>query len=76
MALSGAPADPDGADAQMRLPRALLTLPYREMREQVLQAAERDYIKALLERHDRNISDDGNRLTHTSLYRLVAKHGL
>ena len=78
MALSGSSGLPEGTDAQMRLPRALLTLPYREMREQVLQAAERDYLEALLERHDRNISDaaEASGLNRTSLYRLVAKHGL
>jgi two-component system response regulator GlrR len=76
LAMSGAPAGE--LDAAMRLPPAWLTLPYRDMRERVLQAAERDYIKALLERHERNISlaAETAGLNRTSLYRLVAKHGL
>jgi DNA-binding NtrC family response regulator len=68
----------DGADTELRLPPAVLTLPYRDMRERVLQAAEREYIKALLERHGRNIAAAAETagLNRTSLYRLVSKHGL
>jgi two-component system, NtrC family, response regulator GlrR len=78
MALSGAPGAAGGAESQLRLPPELLTLPYKEMRERVLLAAERDYIKGLLDRHDRNISEaaESAGLNRTYLYRLVAKHGL
>jgi two-component system, NtrC family, response regulator GlrR len=78
LALSAAPGTADGAGAEMRLPPALLALPYKEMREQVLLAAERDYIKGLLARHDRDISAAAETagLNRTYLYRLVAKHGL
>ena len=62
----------------MRLPSELLALPYKEMRERVMLNAEREYIKGLLERHDRNISAAAETagLNRTYLYRLVAKHGL
>jgi two-component system, NtrC family, response regulator GlrR len=78
LALSGAPRPGASADADMRLPAELLALPYKEMRERVLLNAERDYIKGLLERHDRNISAAAETagLNRTYLYRLVAKHGL
>jgi two-component system response regulator GlrR len=78
LALSGTGDTAGGSEATMRLPTALLGLPYREMRERALHAIERDYIKALLERHDRNISAAAETagLNRTSLYRLVAKHGL
>jgi two-component system response regulator GlrR len=77
LALSGA-AVPQGADAELRVPPAVLELPYRDMREQVLQAAERAYLQALLERHGRKVAEaaDAAGLNRTSLYRLIAKHGL
>jgi two-component system, NtrC family, response regulator GlrR len=77
LAMAGATAPPS-ASADMRLPPDLLALPYKEMRERVLLAAERDYIKGLLERHERNISAAAETagLNRTYLYRLVAKHGL
>jgi transcriptional regulator with PAS, ATPase and Fis domain len=77
LALSGATGTPD-SDAEVRLPAALLTLPYKEVRERALLAIERDYVKGLLERHDRNISAaaEAAGLNRTYLYRLVAKHGL
>jgi two-component system response regulator GlrR len=78
LAISGGAGMSDGADTEIRLPPAVLTLPYRDMRERVLQAAEREYIKALLERHGRNIAAAAETagLNRTSLYRLVSKHGL
>jgi DNA-binding NtrC family response regulator len=76
--LSAPALDSDAAQGQIRLPAALLTLPYKEVRERALLAIERDYVKGLLERHDRNISEaaEAAGLNRTYLYRLVAKHGL
>jgi DNA-binding NtrC family response regulator len=78
LALSAAAGSADAADAQIRFPPALLALPYKEMRERVLLAAERDYIEALLARHDRDVSAAAETagLNRTYLYRLVAKHRL
>jgi two-component system, NtrC family, response regulator GlrR len=78
LALSGSPRPTGGGEPEMRLPSELLALPYKEMRERVMLNAERDYIKGLLERHDRNISAAAETagLNRTYLYRLVAKHGL
>jgi transcriptional regulator with PAS, ATPase and Fis domain len=77
-ALALSAATPDGAETQPRFPPALLTLPYKEMRERVLLAAERDYVEALLARHDRDVSAaaEAAGLNRTYLYRLVAKHRL
>ncbi len=77
LALS-APGGAEAAEAELRLPAGLLTLPYKEVRERALLAIERDYVKGLLERHDRNISAaaEAAGLNRTYLYRLVAKHGL
>jgi two-component system response regulator GlrR len=76
LALSGT-ASP-AAGTELRLPPALLSGSYRDMREQVLDAAERDYLRALLERHDRKVSEaaEAAGLNRTSLYRLITKHGL
>jgi DNA-binding NtrC family response regulator len=48
------------------------------MREEVLLAAERAYVEALLKRHDRDVSAaaEAAGLNRTYLYRLIAKHGL
>jgi two-component system, NtrC family, response regulator GlrR len=78
LALSAAAGNADAAGAQIRFPPALLALPYKEMRERVLLAAERDYVEALLARHDRDVSAaaEAAGLNRTYLYRLVAKHRL
>lgn len=71
-------AAPNVVDLELHFPPALLALPYKEMRERVVLAAERDYIAGLLARHDRDISAaaESAGLNRTYLYRLVAKHGL
>jgi transcriptional regulator with PAS, ATPase and Fis domain len=68
----------DIADGELRFPPALLALPYKEMRERVLLAAERQYVEGLLARHDRDVSAaaEAAGLNRTYLYRLVAKHRL
>jgi two-component system response regulator GlrR len=78
LALSASTGGADAAESQIRLPPALLTLPYKEVRERMLLAIERDYVHGLLERHDRNVSAaaEAAGLNRTYLYRLIAKHGL
>jgi two-component system, NtrC family, response regulator GlrR len=65
-------------ETTLQFPPALLALPYKEMRERVLLAAERDYLARLLERHGRDIAAaaESAGLNRTYLYRLVAKHRL
>jgi two-component system, NtrC family, response regulator GlrR len=68
-----------GAEStEPRFPPALLALPYKEMRERVLLAAEREYVEALLARHGRDVSvaAEAAGLNRAYLYRLVAKHRL
>jgi transcriptional regulator with PAS, ATPase and Fis domain len=76
LALSGAAAG--GAETDVQFPPALLALPYKEMRERVLLAAERAYVEALLARHERDVSAAAAAagLNRTYLYRLVARHRL
>jgi two-component system, NtrC family, response regulator GlrR len=78
MALSAAWAGENAGDGEIRFPPALLALPYKEMRERVLLAAEREYIEALLAHHDRDVSAAAETagLNRTYLYKLVAKHRL
>ncbi len=77
LALSAPAAGPGGTETEPSAP-ALLALPYKEMRERVLLAAEREYVEALLARHDRDVSAaaEAAGLNRTYLYRLVARHRL
>ena len=77
LALSGSVAGA-GAEDGLRLPPEMCALPYKEVRERALNAIERDYVKGLLVRHDRNISAaaEAAGLNRGYLYRLVSKHGL
>jgi two-component system response regulator GlrR len=56
----------------------LLGLQHRDLRDQVLQTAEQEYLRALLEKHGRNISAAAaaSGLNRTYLHRLIAKHQL
>jgi two-component system response regulator GlrR len=75
----GEPTRPSGRGAwQAKLTPDLLDLPHRDLREQVLQAAEEEYLRALLERHGRNISSAAaaSGLNRTYLHRLIAKYQL
>jgi len=78
LALSAPAAGPGGLETEPTFPPALLALPYKEMRERVLLAAEREYVEALLVRHDRDVSAaaEAAGLNRTYLYRLVARHRL
>ena len=77
LALS-APAAGPGCGDRADVPRGPAALPYKEMRERVLLAAEREYVEALLVRHDRDVSAaaEAAGLNRTYLYRLVARHRL
>ena len=77
LALS-APGSSAESAGEIAFPPALLSAPYKEMREQVLLAAEWAYVEALLARHDRDVSAaaEAAGLNRTYLYRLIAKHGL
>jgi transcriptional regulator with GAF, ATPase, and Fis domain len=63
-----------GADA----PPVPLAQPFREFREQWIDKGERDYVRALLDRHDRNVAVAAEQagLDRTYIYRLIRKHGL
>ena len=79
LALSGARGDVAAADAQIRLPQAAADAALQGgARARRCWPIERDYLEALLARHDRNVSAaaDAAGLNRTYLYRLVAKHGL
>lgn len=74
-------AAPDGADADRRtvqLTPQVLALPYKEVRERVLNQIEREYVRELLVRHDRNVSEaaDAAGLNRTYLHRLIKRHDL
>ena len=50
------PEDLDVPDAMVANPAALMTLPYRKAKDALLERFTRDYLTALLERHDHNVS--------------------
>jgi transcriptional regulator with GAF, ATPase, and Fis domain len=59
-------------------PAVALEQPFREFREQWIDQGERDYVRSLLERHQRNVSAAAEEagLDRTYIYRLIRKHGL
>jgi transcriptional regulator with GAF, ATPase, and Fis domain len=61
-----------------KLPREMLELPMRELRERVVERVEREYLARLLERCDRNVAKGAELagLNRTYVYRLMAKHRL
>jgi len=79
-ALSGGPQAPTSAGTSWRanLTADLLNLQHKDLRDQVLQAAEEEYLRALLEKHGRNISAAAAAagLNRTYLHRLIAKYRL
>jgi DNA-binding NtrC family response regulator len=79
-ALAGAPAPaPAAAAGEHRLlPPEWLTLPLRELRERSTNQLEREYIGALIERHDRNVSAAAQAagVDRTYLHRLLRKYGI
>jgi DNA-binding NtrC family response regulator len=61
-----------------KLPREMLDLPLRELRERVVDRVERDYFAHLLERCDRNVAKGAELagLNRAYVYRLMAKYRL
>jgi DNA-binding NtrC family response regulator len=70
---SEAPLPRDGT-----LPAVPLDVPFKTVRERWLDHLEREYVKGLLERHDRNVSAVANAggIDRTYVHRLMKKHGL
>ena len=56
----------------------MMALPYKELRERVLNQIERAYVQALLARHTGNVSAaaDAAGLNRTYLHRLIRRHEL
>ena len=59
-------------------PRPDLTLPFKEAKAQVVDAFEREYIEALLKRHEGNLSAAARaaEVDRKHLRELLRKHGL
>jgi DNA-binding NtrC family response regulator len=78
-ALAGTPqggAQGEPPPARRLLPSEWLTLPLREARERCLGQMEQEYIEALLDRHDHNVSAAAQAagVDRTHLQRLVRKY--
>ncbi|MCP3138637.1 sigma 54-interacting transcriptional regulator [Pyxidicoccus xibeiensis] len=71
---------PSGPEAPAPAPAATLAsdAPFKEARERLLQAFERDYVCALLERHGNNVSAAARAagIDRAYLHRLINRHGL
>jgi len=67
-----------GALPPLRLPDDLSSLTYRAVRAQALRAVEREYVRALLDRHHGNVSAAARAsgLTRTYVHRLIRRHAL
>ena len=67
-----APA-PSGADAAVPFDQ-----PFKDFRERWIDHGEREYLRRLLERHDRNVpaAAEAAGVDRTYVYRLIRKHGL
>jgi transcriptional regulator with GAF, ATPase, and Fis domain len=74
------PPEGDGRDAAdpESLPAVAYDGPLKEAREAWMDRFERDYLRALLDRHGRNVASAAQAagVHRTYLYRLIAKHGL
>jgi transcriptional regulator with PAS, ATPase and Fis domain len=66
------------APAQLRLPEDLLSQSYKQMREHALAHIEREYVRALLARHGRNISaaSEAAGINRSYLHRLIRRYEL
>ena len=62
----------------LSLPTISIDLPFKEARESWLEHLEREYLRALLARHGRNIAAAAQAagIDRTYIYRLVRKHGI
>jgi DNA-binding NtrC family response regulator len=75
---SGAASSSLSSSDSVHLTEAMLGLSYKEVRERVLNQVEREYLTALLARHNRNVSAaaDAAGLNRTHLHRLIRRHDL
>jgi two-component system response regulator GlrR len=69
------PYDPAGGEG---LSGVGFEQPFKEFRERWIEQGEREYLRRLLERHDRNVAGAAEQagLDRTYVYRLLRKHGL
>jgi DNA-binding NtrC family response regulator len=67
-----------GARPPVRLPEDLSSMTYRAVREQALRDVEREYVRALLDRHGGNVSAAARAsgLSRTYVHRLIRRHAL
>jgi two-component system, NtrC family, response regulator GlrR len=75
----GDAAEPSSAGGSRRLlPTEWLNLPLREARDRCTQQMEREYLGALLQRHDHNVTAAAQSagVDRTYLHRLVRKYGI
>jgi DNA-binding NtrC family response regulator len=72
------PVSDDGEVPEDRAPSVSLEGPFQEVKEQVVGAFERDYLRRLLARAGGNMSKAARQasIDRTTLYRLVEKHGI
>jgi two-component system, NtrC family, response regulator GlrR len=77
-ALAGTPAATAPTTSRPLLPADWLTLPLRDVRERCSNQMEQEYLRALLERHGRNVSAAAQAagVDRTYLHRLLRKYGI
>ena len=76
--IPAAPGDGDAAPRVLGMPEMSIDVPFKEAREKWLDQFEREYLLALLARHDRNVAAAASAagLDRTYVYRLIRKHGV
>jgi DNA-binding NtrC family response regulator len=72
------PFDPAGSAGSEGLAGVAFEQPFKEFRERWIEQGEREYLRRLLDRHDRNVAGAAEQagLDRTYVYRLIRKHGL
>ena len=75
---SPAPEDPARIHEPLDAPSALFEEPYKDFREAWVDAGEKEYVRRLLERHQRNVTAAARaaNVDRTYIYRLIRKHDL
>ncbi len=75
---AGKSAAPRRARPEDAAPPMAFDRPFREVREQWLEHLEREYVRALLQRHQRNIAEAARAagVDRTYIYRLIRRHSL
>jgi transcriptional regulator with GAF, ATPase, and Fis domain len=72
------PFDPAGNAGTEALAGVGFEQPFKEFRERWIEQGEREYLRRLLDRHERNVAVAAEQagLDRTYVYRLIRKHGL